>query len=261
MLARLGAALPFCATIFPHSSQRAMGDDKRNPLTRPSSSAEVAEFLRQVAAARVVRAPGVRGRLVFAMDATASREPTWDMACAIQGQMFQETAALGGLDIQLCYYRGFGEFEASPWVATSEELLERMTAVHCRGGQTQIEQVLRHVIAETCKRRVNALVFVGDCVEESVDELCVLAGELGLLGIPAFLFHEGADPIAERAFRQIARLTRGAYCRFDAGSPQQLRDLLSAVAVYASGGRRALENFSRRTGGVTRQLTHDLDKG
>lgn len=238
-----------------------MGEDKRSQLTRPSSSAEVAEFLRQVAVAPVVRAPGTRGRLIFAMDATASREPTWDMACAIQGQMFQETAALGGLDLQLCYYRGFGEFEASPWIATSGELLERMSGVRCRGGQTQIERVLRHVIAETRRVRVNGFVFVGDCVEENVDELCVLAGELGLLGIPAFLFHEGTDPIAERAFRQIARLTRGAYCRFDAGSPQQLRDLLSAVAVYAAGGRRALEDFSRRTGGVTRQLAHELDKG
>ncbi len=238
-----------------------MSNDKRTDLTRPSTGAEVAEFLRQVAATPVVRAPGARGRLIFAMDATASREPTWDMACQIQGQMFQETAALGGLDIQLCHYGGFGDFDASPWIQSSHALLERMTVVRCRSGQTQIARVLRHTIAETRRAKVNALVFVGDCVEESVDELCVLAGELALLGVPAFLFHEGSDPVVERAFRQIARLTRGAYCRFDAGSPQQLRDLLSAVAVYAAGGRRALNDFSRRTGGVTRQLTHELDKG
>lgn len=238
-----------------------MSHDKRTDLTRPSTGAEVAEFLRQVAAAPVVRAVGARGRLIFAMDATASREPTWDMACQIQGQMFQETAALGGLDIQLCHYGGLGEFDASPWMQSSRALLERMSAVRCRSGQTQIAQVLRHTIAETRRAKVNALVFVGDCVEESVDELCVLAGELALLGVPAFLFHEGNDPVVERAFRQIARLTRGAYCRFDAASPQQLRDLLSAVAVYAAGGRRALDDFSRRTGGVTRQLAHELDKG
>jgi hypothetical protein len=237
-----------------------MGDDKRTDLTRPSTGAEVAEFLRQVAAASVVRAVGARGRLIFAMDATASREPTWDMACQIQGQMFQETAALGGLDIQLCHYSGFGEFDASPWIPSSRSLLERMTAVRCRSGQTQIARVLRHAIAETRRDKVNALVFVSDCVEESVDDLCVLAGELALLGVPAFLFQEGGDPMVERAFRQIARLARGAYCRFDARSPQQLRDLLSAVAVYAAGGRHALDDFSRRTGGVTRQLTNQLDK-
>ena len=48
-----------------------------------------------------------RARLIFAMDATASREPTWDRACQVQGQMFLETAALGGLEVQLVYYRGF----------------------------------------------------------------------------------------------------------------------------------------------------------
>ena len=73
---------------------------------------------------------GERGRLIFAMDATASREPTWDHACHIQGEMFRETQALGGLEIQLIYYRGFGECKASPWVARSE----RAAAVHDLGA-------------------------------------------------------------------------------------------------------------------------------
>ncbi|MFQ5936692.1 MAG: VWA domain-containing protein [Acidiferrobacterales bacterium] len=237
-----------------------MGNDKRSKLPQPSSQAEVAEFLRKVAATPAPSS-AARGRLIFAMDATASREPTWDSACHIQGQMFEETAALGGLDIQLCYYRGFNEFGASPWLSSSRDLLGRMTAVSCLGGQTQVEKVLKHAIAETKKKKVNALIFVGDCMEEDVDSLCQFAGELGLLGVPAFVFHEGYEPIAERAFKQIARLTRGAYCHFDATSAQQLRDLLSAVAVYAAGGRRALEHFSQRRGGVTLQLTHQIDKG
>ncbi|MDX1489521.1 MAG: hypothetical protein R3268_15035, partial [Acidiferrobacterales bacterium] len=69
------------------------------------------------------------------------------------------------------------------------------------------------------------------------------------------------EPIAERAFKQISRLTRGAYCHFDARSAQQLRDLLSAVAVYAAGGRRALQDFGKRKGGVILQLTHQIDRG
>ncbi len=238
-----------------------MADDKHSKLPKKSSATEVEAFLRKVAMTPAVKPAGARGRLIFAMDATASREPTWDIACHIQGQMFQETAVLGGLDIQLCYYRGFGEFEASPWLSNSPELLKRMTSVFCLGGHTQIEKVMRHAIVETKQKKVNALVFVGDCMEEDVDQLCYLAGELGLLGVPVFLFHEGGDPIAERAFKQIARLTRGAYCHFDANSAQQLRDLLSAVAVYAVGGRPALENFSKRRGGVTLQLTHQVNKG
>ncbi len=203
---------------------------------------------------------GERGRLMFALDATASREPTWDKACQLQGEMFRETAALGGLEIQLCYYRGFGEFEATPWLTSSNELLQRMTSVSCRGGQTQIEKVLRQAITQTRQKKVQALVFVGDCMEENVDRLCHLAGELGLLGVPVFLFHEGDDAVAGGAFKQIAQLTRGAYCAFDASSAGQLRDLLQAVAVYAAGGRAALRDFSRQRGEIVQRITRQLGK-
>jgi hypothetical protein len=198
---------------------------------------------------------------MFAMDATASRGPTWDRACHIQGRMFEETAALGGLEVQLVFYRGFRELHASPWVDSARDLLKRMTGVQCLGGQTQIGRVLKHAMNETKKRKVSALVFVGDCMEEDIDALCHLAGELGLLGVPVFLFHEGRDAHAAGAFKQIARLSGGAYCRFDAGSAEQLRDLLRAVAVFAAGGQRALADFGRRTGGAALQLTHQLGKG
>ena len=161
--------------------------------------------------------------------------------------MFQETAALGGLEIQLAYYRGFGEFRASPWTAESATLLRQMSAVFCLAGETQIRKVLQHAVNESKKHAVNALVFVGDCVEEDIDKLGAIAGELGLLGVPAFVFHEGRDPMAEFAFKQIATLTNGAYCRFDAASAQTLRELLRAVAVYAAGGRLALEDFARKS--------------
>lgn len=230
----------------------------REKLPSASSRTEVDAFLRKLAAVPGARPAEGRGRLIFALDATASREPTWDRASHIQAQMFQETAALGGLEIQLVHYGGFGEFSASPWVATSAELLKRMTAVSCRAGLTQIGRLLRHAIAETRRRKVNAVVFVGDCMEERIDELGDLAGQLGLLGVPVFLFHEGGNAKAARAFREIARLSNGAYCRFDSSSARQLRDLLSAVAVFAAGGRPALEDYGRRTGGAALQLTHQL---
>jgi hypothetical protein len=227
-------------------------------LPQKSSKAAIDAFVKQVRSTPALKSGRQRGRLMFAMDATASREPSWDRACQIQGEMFTETASLGGLDIQLCYYRGFGEFEASPWLSSADALLQRMTAVSCRGGYTQIEKVLRQAIEQTRENRVQALVFVGDCMEEDVDRLCHLAGELGILGVPAFLFHEGEDPAAQRAFREIARLTRGAYCAFDANSAGQLRDLLSAVAVYAAGGQQALQDFSKTRSEVVRRLTREL---
>jgi len=236
-----------------------MGNNGKK-LTKPATRDEVDAFLRKVAATPAVKPAGRRGRLIFAMDATASREPTWDRACHIQGQMFETTASLGGLKIQLCYYRGYGEFKASPWLTGSKELLKRMTGVFCLGGLTQIEKVLQHALKETRHKKVDAVVFVGDVMEEDVDRLTHLAGELGLLGVPVFLFQEGVEPVAERVFRQIARLTNGAFCPFDSSSADQLRDLLSAVAVYAAGGRRALEDFGKSRGGMVLRLVHQVKK-
>ena len=230
----------------------------RKLAKRPSSSKQVADFLERVAAAAPTKRAGQRGRLVFAIDATASREPTWDIACQIQAEMFTETKELGGLDIQLCFYRGFGEFKKTEWLSRSQDLVARMVKVRCLAGRTQIAKLLRHVASETQSDKVDALVFVGDVVEEDVDELGHLAGELGLLGTPAFIFHEGGEPVSARAMKQIAKLSGGAYCPFDMGSAKQLSELLRAVAVYSAGGRRALEDYSRRAGGKVPQLTRQV---
>jgi hypothetical protein len=234
--------------------------DKRSQLSAVSQASDVAAFLAKVAATPTpaVGAEG-RGRLIFAMDATASREPSWDRACQIQGEMFETTASLGGLDVQLCHYRGFNEFDASPWVTDARTLARQMSAVRCAGGATQIARVLSHAAEQGRERKVNALVFVGDCMEEDVDRLCALAGELGLLGIRAFMFQEGHDAVAERTFREMARLSRGAYCRFDPASADQLAALLSAVAAYAAGGRKALADLGKRGGEGVRQIVHQID--
>jgi hypothetical protein len=124
-----------------------------------------------------------------------------------------------------------------------------MQKIDCQGGETQIRRVLDHVLKESKAQKVHALVFVGDCMEEPIDEVCALAGKLGLLGVPVFVFQEGNEPIAERAFKEIARLTKGAWCPFDAGAAHQLRELLRAAAAYAAGGHKALSDLSKRRGG------------
>ncbi len=231
--------------------------ESKDSVPSPRRDHDIDAFLRKVAMTRAQPSDG-RGRLMFAMDATASRQPTWDRACQIQGEMFSETAALGGLEVQMAFYRGFFEFSATPWITKSADLVRRMTGVYCLGGQTQIAKVLRHAINETKKQKVNALVFVGDCIEERIDDLCALAGELGMLGVPAFIFQEGDRIVATRGFKQIAKLTNGAHCQFDLSSARQLRDLLSAVAVYAAGGRKALKSYSRKTGGEVRLLAQQV---
>jgi hypothetical protein len=227
----------------------------KGTLQPESSRRDIDAFLDQVRALGPAREAGQRGRLIFALDATMSRQPTWDTACQLQADMFREAGAIGGLDVQLVYFRGLTECRASQWVSHPEKLASLMERIDCRGGHTQIGKVLSHARKESHAMKVQALVFVGDAMEEAVDDLCAAAGELGLLGVPAFMFQEGDDAITERAFREIARLSRGAYCRFSAGAAHELAELLRAAAAYAAGGMKALSDLSaRRSGGAAKLL-------
>jgi hypothetical protein len=133
-----------------------------------------------------------------------------------------------------------------------------MTGVHCLAGQTQIARVLRHAVGETKRKRVGALVFVGDALEEDIDKIAATAGELGLLGVPAFMFHEGRNARVASGFKHVATLTKGAYCAFDLSSAKALRELLAAVAIYAAGGHQALADYSKRAGPEVKLLTSQL---
>jgi hypothetical protein len=234
-----------------------MSKDPQTPATA-SSRPEIDAFIERVRKLGPASTGGKRGRLVFALDATMSRQPTWDSACALQADMFREAASIGGLDIQLVYFRGMSECRASGWVAGSEKLAGMMSAIDCRGGHTQIGKVLSHARKEHVRQKVQALVFVGDAMEEAIDDLCVASGELGILGVPVFMFQEGNDPVAEGAYREIARLSRGAYCRFDTGAAHELGDLLRVVAAYAAGGIKALSDLSARKSGAARMLLAQL---
>jgi hypothetical protein len=202
-----------------------------------SSRGELDAFLDAV---RRIQPSAGAGRLILAIDATMSRQPTWDMACEVQGRMFDAVAATGGLNVQLVYFRGFRECRASRFAADAAQLRSYMTGIACHAGRTQIGKVLDHVLREHKRKRVNALVYIGDALEELIDTLAHSAGELGLRGVPVFIFQEGPDGQAEAGFREIARLSRGAWFRFDRSSPETLGKLLSSIAVYATGGTRAL---------------------
>lgn len=209
---------------------------------KPSSRSEIADFLKQAGRTN----PAGAGRLIFALDATMSRQPTWDRAMEIQASMFDAVDRAGSLSVQLVYFRGYGESRASKWVMNARALRDLMTGIDCRGGQTQIGKVLTHAIRETGREKVAALVFIGDAMEEDIDALCARAGELGLKGVRAFFFQEGRDPVAERAFREMARLTGGAWFRLGPNSADELARLLGAVAAYARGGLKALSRDRSR---------------
>ncbi|MGO8739666.1 VWA domain-containing protein [Rhodoblastus sp.] len=226
-----------------------MGEGEKNPVAR-SGRAEVEAFaekilqtpMRQTPAKIMGRSAPGRGRLVFALDATMSRQPTWDLAQKVQGEMFAAAAACGGLDIQLVYFRGFHECRASAFMRDGGGLGAAMARIEVRGGQTQIGRVLRHIRSERGAGPLGAFVYVGDAMEEKADDLGRIAGELGLLGVKGFFFHEGGDARAAACFKDLARLTGGAYAAFDSGAPGRLAALLRAAATYAAGGHQALRD-------------------
>jgi hypothetical protein len=231
----------------------------KNFPANKSKQQEIQNFLDQVAKTPAVIKGKSNGRLLFAMDATASREPMWDIASQIHAEMFRSVVGIGGLSIQLCYYRGFNEFKFFSWTDQPSLMLKSISSVRCLAGKTQIHKILEHALIQTKQSPIQALVFIGDAMEEDIDKLGDLAGQLGLFNTPAFLFQEGSSPKVTSAYQQIARLSGGAHCSFDAGSAHILADLLNAVARYSVGGIRALENQSIQSEAVKR-LTQQLGR-
>jgi hypothetical protein len=183
------------------------------------------------------RVDPARGRLIFALDATASRQPTWDVAAQLTTQMFATVAAIGGLDVQLVYFRGDSECVASRWLSDAKALSAIMQKVMCMAGYTQIGRVLRHARKENAREKIAALVLISDACEEDPPRLYAEARELG---VPTFLFQEGNDARTERIYSQLARATSGAIAKFDSRAAQRLVDLLKAAAAFATGGVKAL---------------------
>ncbi len=223
-----------------------------------SSSDDVQQFLSRLAA--MPNTASGDARLIFSLDATASRQGTWDVASQLQNEMFISTQSLGGLTIQLCYFRGFGEFFSSDWQGNPDDLLRIMSGIHCQAGVTQLQRLLQHAIDENQQKKIKCLIYIGDAMEENIDVLARQAGQLGLLNIPLFMFQERNEPGAKQAFKELSRLSGGAYSQFDSASASQLKDLLKAVAIYAAGGLKALQNFSKSSTTSVKVLEQQLAK-
>lgn len=200
------------------------------------------------------RVDPARGRLIFAIDATQSRQATWDMAAQLQAEMFNAVAAIGGggLDVQLVYFRGFGECVASKWVSDAKSLAGSMTGIACKAGRTQIHKVLNHVRKEHAKQPINAVVYVGDACEEPPADLYEAT-----CSVPIFLFQEGSDPRISTIFATLAKLTNGAHVKFGPNSRLALAELLKAVATFATGGVKALAD---RNSEAARRLLTQIKK-
>jgi hypothetical protein len=218
-------------------------------------------------AALLERTRATRGRLIFAIDATGSRQEGWDLAASLQTAMFEQSARIGGLEVQLLWYRGSDECSSTPWTADTSELAQQMRRIRCESGATQIGRVLDHIKQDNARKKVDAAIFVGDAVEEIPQKLYDAAAGLG---VPVFWFQEGSGlaiyidqrgeivhqhPVTtvQEVFERLADLSHGAYAKFDAGAAARLGELLAAVAAFASGGLKALADL--RTDSARNLLT------
>ena len=148
---------------MPVQSKTPVKTDSRPVEPARSSDTGVDAFLAQLNAVAPLSSEG-RGRLIFAMDAlTISRQPTWDLAEGLQADTFRAVKEVGGLDVQLVYFRGYGETRASNWVNDPEALARLMTRVSCQGGYTQIRKVLP-TLAVKASRPKSTLLFMSAIV-------------------------------------------------------------------------------------------------
>jgi len=194
----------------------------------------------------------VKPRVVFCVDATASRQPTWDSAAMLQAQMFH---AAGDISAQLVYFRGWnGEVRASQWFDNPAALADAMSKITCVAGHTQIEKTLKHAAREHAAKPIAALILISDSCEEEESALYAAARKLP---VPVFMFQEGRSEVVAGIYARIAEITGGALAQFDSSSAAKLGELLKAVAVYATGGLKALE---AQNGAAARLLLTQIRK-
>ncbi|MGD0076913.1 MAG: VWA domain-containing protein [Candidatus Binataceae bacterium] len=199
-----------------------------------------------------------KGRLIFALDATQSREATWAIARTVTADMFRAAAPVGKLDVKLMHFRGGHESPAScrysKWVGSGEQLVQLINKIDCQSGPTQIGKVLNHALDEIKQVPVGALVFIGDAMEEDLETLAAQALKLGNAGCPIYIFHEdhrdltGApDTRTRNAFKLLALKSGGEYFEFSPATSRavdQLTEQLGAVARLAVGDTEALERIA-----------------
>jgi len=179
----------------------------------------------------------------FLIDATGSREDTWEQAQGIQAKMFKSAAGLQTIRLRLAYFGG--DCLNSPgWMNSPARVAKHMAAVRCRTGLTQIIEGLHSFIQEAPENRAAAIILVGDAFEEDADQAEHAGTMLKKMGIRVFSFIEGNDPTAQSVFQRLAEITGGKFAKF--GSDLPLSDLCEGVALLTSGGEKALDRLKNQ---------------
>jgi hypothetical protein len=187
-----------------------------------------------------------RARLLYGVDATASREAGWVVARELQAKMFREAGSL--LSLRLVFYGG-NRCRKSVWCTSGEELARLMHTVSCEAGPTMIEKILRHGLSEHAQAPLRAITFIGDAMEENLDILVGIADQLGAVGVPIHMFQEGNALHVRKAFRLLALRSGGTYSEFNPTVPASIERLsaqLNEVARVAVNSVKAIGTTKKK---------------
>lgn len=223
----------------------------------PSVAASVVTALTDARPPAETGAP-VRPRLIFGVDATASREPAWATARQVTDALVK--ALPGELDVALAVHGGSRVHTFTAFTNDAATLRDRAAGVECVAGLTRLLPILS---ASLERPNVRVVVYIGDVFEENITQGRLVADSMGARGTKLFVLHDTADPSARRdaeLFWDLAKRTGGCVLPFDARAAGRLRDLLSAVAVYAVGGEKLLRARRHELPGAIVLLDH-LDRG
>lgn len=195
-----------------------------------------------------------RPRLIFAVDATASREPAWAAARQVTDALVK--ALPGELDVALAVHGGSRVHTFTAFTSNAAALRDQAAGVSCAAGFTRLLPILAASLKQPA---VRVVVYIGDVFEENLLRGRRLADSMGAQGTKLIVLHDTSDPGARReaeTFWDLAKRTGGCVLPFDASAPGRLRDLLSAVAVYAVGGEKLLRERRRELPGAVALLEH-----
>jgi hypothetical protein len=186
-----------------------------------------------------------RPRLVFGIDMTASRQPSIEPAKRLQDVLLRTLP--GKLEVALAAHGGEEVHTFTPFTSNPERLRDLAAGLRCRGGKTQLLEILRRALKQ---RGVRCVVYVGDMFEESSSAAAEIAGELAERDIRVIVLHDtslrnesgaaGSYDAAGAVFGMLAERTDGAVLPFDISALEELAKLLEAVAVLAVGGTEML---------------------
>jgi len=198
------------------------------------------------------RVAGKRGKLLFAIDATASREPAWEAAKQLTDSFFD--AVPGMIDIGLAAYGGNRVHTFTPYVADARRLRRLASGISCRAGYTQLLPILRRVV-ETGD--VGVVLYITDAFEEDATTAARLAEMLKAKGTRVIVLFDGwSDSEARAVFEDLAARTGGAVLPFEASAIERLKGLIAAAAVLAVGGEVLLAAKSNSLPGATLLLEY-----